>query len=164
MTALSQLSRVVNIGVEAAIGLLTGAFTGMLIVSVFSRYIFDISIVQSVELTRIAFLWACFLAASAVAARREHIRISFAVSRLPDTFRIVVLRLTEAGIGAFGITMIWFGTLLTLKMGQTYLPTLQISQAWLYAALPVSGALIFLHALAHLSQPVDRSDILRERR
>ncbi len=120
-------------------------------ISVFSRYVFDISIVEGVELTRIAFLWSVFLAAASVAARDEHIRITFAVAGLPHGGKVAVFWIVNLIIASFGATMLWFGLNLTRGMTNTFLPTLQISQAWLYAALPVSGALILLHALAHLA-------------
>lgn len=159
-----RLSLALNRIVEGIVALLAAFFTGLLVVSVFSRYVFDISIVEGVELTRITFLWAVFLAASSVAARREHIRITFAVSWLSPSLQLLVLRFTELCILAFGTAMIWFGGILTLRMAPTFLPTLQISQAWLYAVLPIAGFLIVIHAIGHLTQRPDPANILRERR
>lgn len=159
-----RLSLGLNQIVEGIVALLAALFTGLLVVSVFSRYVFDISIVEAVELTRIAFLWAVFLAASCVAARREHLRITFAVSWLSPALQFVVLRFIELCIFAFGMTMVWFGGILAVRMTPTFMPTMQISQGWLYAVLPVSGLLIVIHAVAHLTQRPDPSNILRERR
>ena len=153
MTLLRRASDLANRLVEPMVALLAAALTLLLVVSVFSRYVFDISVVEGVELTRLAFLWAVFLAATSVAKRRAHVRITILVDGLSRPAQILVNRLVDATIAGFGGAMIWFGVAMTERMMATSLPTLQISQAWLYAALPVSGALIVLHALAHLTGP-----------
>lgn len=150
MTWLIRLSDGLNRLTEPVVALLAAFFTGLLVVSVFSRYVFDVSIVEGVELTRIAFLWSVFLAAASVAARQEHVRITFAVAWLPDAARAALFYLVQAIIVGFGVAMAWFGMAMTLRMAATFLPTLQVSQAWLYAALPLSGVLIVIHAMAHM--------------
>jgi len=148
---LGGASRMTNRLTEAIVALLAAFFTALLIVAVFSRYVFDISIVTSVEMTRIAFVWAVFLAAASVTARGAHVRIVAGVERLPERFQMPVGKLVNAIMLAFGIAMVWYGCKLTVKMMPTTLPAMQISQAWIYAALPVSGALISLHALAAMT-------------
>ncbi|RUT32486.1 TRAP transporter small permease [Arsenicitalea aurantiaca] len=151
--ALKRVAGLVNTATEWAAGLLAMFFTGLLIVSVFSRYVFDISIVTGVEMTRIAFCWSAFLAAAAVVARGGHIRIVVGVSMLPPMGRLVIHRFVCLVIIAFGLTMTWYGYSLTMRMMPTFLPAMQVSQAWLYAALPVSGVLIVLHGLVQLFEP-----------
>lgn len=164
MMALRRASDLANRMVEPLVALLAAFFSVLLAVSVFSRYVFDISIVESAELTRIAFLWAVFLAASCVAKRRQHIRITVIVDLLPRDARVAIERIVDVLIAGFGATIVWFGAAMTLRMTATFLPTLQVSQAWLYGALPVSGALIVLHALAHLATPVVRLTLESEGR
>ncbi len=149
MSIVLWLSGHANAACEAALALLVAVFTGLVIIAVTSRYVFDLSIVTSVELTRIAFVWACFLGASVGVARGAHIRVAFIADAMPPGLRralAVFAALTTLG---FGLAMVWYGWALTERMRPTFLPTLQWSQAVLYAALPVSGALIVLHAAAH---------------
>ncbi|MGI3170850.1 TRAP transporter small permease [Pseudooceanicola sp. C21-150M6] len=149
-----DVSHWINRGTEPVVALLAAFFTGLLFVSVFSRYVFDISIVQSVELTRIAFVWSVFLAASAVVGRDAHIRITFFSDLLPSRAAPILARLIHLMTLAFGLAMVWQGWLLVSKMATTTLPALGISQVWLYGGLPVSGVLICLHALCRVIDPL----------
>lgn len=148
MKAFVAFSRWVNLLAEAALALLAAALTALVVGAVVSRYVFDLAIVTSVELTRIAFVWACFVGAAVGVARMAHVRVSVLVDLLPRPARMATALLTAAMIFGFGFAMVWYGLGLVQRMRPTYLPTLQWSQAVLYAALPASGALIMLHALA----------------
>lgn len=132
-------------------------FAGLLIVSVFSRYVFQLPIVTSVELTRLAFVWATFLGISAGVKRGVHVRVVAFVSLLPATLRGLTIYLVHGSILVFALLMVWQGWGLTVRMLPTTFPTLGISQAWLYAVLPVSGALMALHAFSGIlsREPVD---------
>jgi TRAP-type C4-dicarboxylate transport system permease small subunit len=132
-------------------------FTIVLAVSVFSRYVFQLPIVTSVELTRIAFVWACFLGAAAGLKRRSHVRVVAFVNLLPARLQGWVPTFVHGAFLLFALLMVWHGWGLTARMFATTLPTLGISQGWLYLALPVAGALMALHALAALlgHEPVE---------
>lgn len=132
-------------------------FAGLLIVSVFSRYVFQLPIVSATELTRLAFVWATFLGICAGVKRGVHVRVVAFVSLFPETLRGLTVYLVHGSFLAFGLLMIWQGWGLTLRMIPTTFPTLGISQAWLYGVLPVAGALMSLHAFANLlsREPVD---------
>ena len=120
-------------------------FAGLLIVTVFSRYIFQLPIITSVEMTRLAFVWATFLGVAAGVKRGVHVRVVAFVSLLHGSFLL------------FGLLMVWYGYFLTVQMSGTSFPPLGISQSWLYGVLPVTGALMVLHALSGLlsKEPVD---------
>lgn len=125
-------------------------FAGLLIVSVFSRYVFQLPIIASVELTRLAFVWATFLGIAAGVKRGVHVRVIAFVSTLPDALRGLTIYLVHGSILVFALLMVWEGWGLTLRMLPTTFPALGVSQAWLYAVLPVSGALMTLHAFSGL--------------
>jgi TRAP-type C4-dicarboxylate transport system permease small subunit len=159
MMSLIQLSDAVNALVEALIAILAMFFTLLLVVSVFSRYVFDISIVEGVELVRLSFLWAVFLAASTAAKRRAHVRITFLLTPLSRSGRAIVLRLADLVVVAFGAVILWYGWEMTARVSGSFLPTLQISQSWLYGALPVCGGLIVFHAIAGLTVPLPEREL-----
>lgn len=131
----------------------------VLIVSVFSRYVFQLSIVTSVEMVRLAFVWGVFLGAAAGVKRAVHVRVVALVSRFPVALRRLAPVVVHGSFLVFALLMIWHGTTLAGRMFVTTFPTLGISQGWLYLALPVAGALIALHALAALlaGEPVETS-------
>lgn len=154
---LNRMSHAVNRATELALVPIMAFLTGLLIVSVFSRYAFQLPIVNSIELTRIAFVWACFLGVAAGVKRGVHVRVVALVVLLPVRMRSVTIYLVHGSLFAFASLMIWHGVKLTVQMSVTSFPTLGISQSWLFLALPVSGSLIALHALSGLlsQTPVD---------
>src|SRR5690606_27388048 len=147
---LVELSRALNRLTEVAVAVLALFFTGLLVVSVASRYFAHVSIVTSAELTRIAFCWGAFLAAAIAVWRGSHIRITAFVEPLSPAWRAKLERVVPLFTAALGSAMLWYGVSMTLRTLNTYLPALQVSQAWLYAALPTSGALIVVHAIAQV--------------
>ncbi|PRY22246.1 TRAP-type C4-dicarboxylate transport system permease small subunit [Aliiruegeria haliotis] len=151
MTAvLERTSRALIAVTDALVALIAGGFTCLLIIAVISRYVFDFSIVTGVELTRIAFVWSCFLAAANAVARARHIRVTILRDLLPEGGVAAVNTFVRLITLAFATAMIWYGSQLCLKVLPTYFPALQISQVWLYLALPISGCLIAYHSLAQL--------------
>jgi len=146
---------------DGLVATIAGGFTLLLIVAVFSRYVFDQALVTGVELTRIAFVWACFLAAANGIARQAHIRVivlrDIAGSRMKQGVEIFVW----LAILGFAAAMVWHGATLFHKVRPTFFPALQVSQAWMYAALPTAGLLMVFHALLALTgatPPPDRTD------
>ena len=65
IAALRQASDPVNRATELALVPIVAFFTVLIVMSVFSRYVFQLPMVTAIELTRIAFVWACFLGPAA---------------------------------------------------------------------------------------------------
>lgn len=156
-----RISDVANRLTELALVPLVLFFTSLLIVSVFSRYVFHIPIVTSIEMTRLAFVWACFLGAAAGTKRGAHVRVVAFVMLLPIWIRSLTISVVHSSFLIFASLMIWHGTKLTIQMSVTSFPTLGISQAWLFLVIPITGTLIALHALSGLlsQSPVDLDPI-----
>lgn len=147
---LDRLSMSVNRVTEWFLAPLLAFLAGLLVVAVFSRYVFHIAMVEAIELTRLAFVWGCFLGAAVALRRGAHVRVTFLVDRLPTRLHPLGLLVAYSSFIVFAGMMVWHGAELTRRMSVTSFPTLGISQAWLYAALPVSGAIMVLHGAAGL--------------
>jgi TRAP-type C4-dicarboxylate transport system permease small subunit len=150
IAALRSLSDAANRATEWLLVPIVGFFTLLLVVSVFSRYVFQLPIVTSIELTRLAFVWGCFMGAAVGLKRGAHVRVVAFVSLLPAWFRPVTALIVHGGFLLFSLLMVWHGWGLTSRMFSTTFPTLGISQGWMYLALPVAGALMALHSATTL--------------
>ena len=157
MTALAHIvhvaSRRINRLTEGVVAGLAAFFTVLLIISVFSRYVLNVSIISSVELVRISFCWSVFLAAACAVARDGHVKVDFLARALPPAFGRLLRLFADLVTLGFGLAMVWSGTELSQRMFVAVFPILQISVAWMFSALPVSGALIVLHAFDDLLTP-----------
>lgn len=154
MRGLAKASDYANRATEALLVPLVAFLAVLLILAVFSRYVLHLPIITSVEMTRIAFVWGCFLGAAVGLKRGVHVRMTFLTAKLPHQVRSLGGITANLGFLVLAAMMVWYGTALTRSMSVTYFPTLEISQSWLYLALPVSGALMLLHAASALSEIV----------
>lgn len=125
-------------------------FVGVVLVGVLTRYIFKTPILGSVELSRLFFLWSCFLAAALCYYRKAHIYISFVADRFSDRW----LRL--ASQFGYGLQLLFFVVLLYKSaevvriLWGTDLPMLEASQALLYLPVPVSLLFMSMFCLEFL--------------
>jgi TRAP-type C4-dicarboxylate transport system permease small subunit len=150
IATLRRLSDGTNRATELALVPIVAFFTLLLVISVASRYLFQLPIVTSIELTRIAFVWAAFLGAAVGVKRGVHVRVVALVSLAPAHLQRMVPVLVHGSFLIFAVLMVWHGWSLAGRMFVTTFPTLGISQGWLYLAIPVTGALITLHAASAL--------------
>jgi TRAP-type C4-dicarboxylate transport system permease small subunit len=115
-----------------------------------SRYLFDAPSVMTDEIGRFLLMWFALLAAAYVLGQRRHLAISL-FGHLPvgPARRTLAVGLTLV-IAAFVLAvMIWGGARLvldTLASGQVT-PTLRLPMGAVYAAAPISGALMLLYCL-----------------
>ncbi len=125
-------------------------FLGIVFANVLARYVFSAPILGSVEYARIAFVWATFIGAAMAVRRRSHIRLEFLAERLPLRVQRLLSVLLWLLIIAFLAFVAYQGWRLTGRVQRTFFPASGISQIYLYLPLPLSAAVMLVHALAHL--------------
>lgn len=96
------------------------------------------------EVSRLLFGWLAFIGTALAFQRSAHISISVLVDRSPPAARIAAAVFVRALIMAFAAIMVVYGIRLCLS---THLITtvLRLPMWLVYAAIPVSGALILFH-------------------
>ena len=110
------------------------------------------------EATRYLMVWMVFLGLGLALSRGNHIAMSSYLDRFPTASRRLVRKLIDTVGLVFSLYIVWFGmdiTLLVLGTGQSS-PTLGVSNAILYLALPVGFALLALRYAASLFGITDR--------
>ncbi len=150
-----RLSSVANRVTELALLPLTVAFVAIIFSSVLTRFVFHYPIVESVELSRLAFVWAMCLASAIGVYRHAHVAIFNLRDRLPPVWRRAVVVVVYLLCAAFGGLMAIYGIDLAIRVWPTSFPTLGWSQAWLYVPLAVAGTLIALHGVSQAVTPPD---------
>lgn len=149
--ALSRLSD----GVDRAVWLLAvpvGLATILIVFfEVLMRYVFRAPLITSVELSRIGFVWSCFLGAALGVKRSRHIRFVFLIERLPAAGRRVLgAAVSLLSVGFFLVVLVQ-GVHMVQRVADTYFPALGLSQLWLYLPLPVTAACMLIHTLAAMA-------------
>lgn len=116
----------------------------LIFIQVVLRYLFNESIFWSEEAARYLIIWCIFIGSSIAVREKAHATVDAIVVILPTNFKkLFFIMANLAGI-AFCIILIWSGTLVVsnvLNYGNVT-PTLGISMAVPYLAVPVGGALM----------------------
>lgn len=135
-----------------------GALTALvmiisLLLGVFYRYVLGDALVWSDEVASLAFTWTVFLFASALVRSGGHVRVTLLVDALPPLLGELVERGIMVLVLGLGLVMLWTGwNFAEFTAGQVS-PAVRYP-VWLKnAAVPVSGALIGIHALILLIRP-----------
>ena len=122
-----------------------------ILMAIISRFIIEIPIPWTEELSRYLMVWTAFLAGSLGLKSGAHVGIRFVVERVPRPVAKWIALLTNIVLLIFFIVVIFEGfKMVTLVAGQKS-PVLRISMAWIYASLPVGSVLFTTFVLQSLS-------------
>ena len=115
----------------------TAGFSLLILAGVVSRYVLRAPLLGSVELSRLLFIWACFLAAALCYRQRAHIAISFVVERCAPIWQQRLQRIVLVLSLAFFSILLVTSLQVTTALWVARLPVLGISQGWFYVPLPL---------------------------
>ena len=145
---LRALDRVLVTLETYAVGVLLIAVCDVVLLQVLMRYLFAYPNPWSEEVSRFCFIWVSLLGASLAVAHRSHFRFDQVTGRLPPRARKAVETSAAAVVLLFAFVLIGTGiALMDLTMGERS-AALNLPVALVYAAAPVSGALMAIHMLA----------------
>ena len=114
---------------------------------VFSRYVIGRTFTWYDEIARLLFVWIVFLGAAVGVRRGAHFRLHLLVDRLPRGARRPVHVFGVLVLMVFGLLLIQQGWKL-VELGQFQrTPVMGLSMQYVYASIPVGGALIILYSL-----------------
>jgi len=139
-----------SIGLYWSVVLTCSLFVLVVLLGVLTRYIFKTPILGSVELSRLFFIWSCFMAASLGYYRKAHIYISFFSDQLPSKW------LRSIHVLGYGVQLVFFLVILLNSLEvvhilwDTDLPMLEATQALLYLPVPVTMFFMALFCLEFL--------------
>lgn len=131
-------------------------FFAIVLISVLTRYLFKAPILASVELSRLFFIWSCFLAASLTYRKRAHIGFSLLFEKMPLLMQRCVTVLIHGCILIFLSIVFYQSILISKLLWQTDLPMLQISQSWFYLPLPLVSMIMMFYTLEFLIDDFSR--------
>ncbi len=115
---------------------------------VLRRYVFNASLFWSAELARYILVWLTFLGASTAYRRGAHPGIDSLVGRMPESFRALAALAAHVIAMVFAVIMIVYGIGFAWFVRMQISPALSLPKWVVFAAVPVGGALLLLHAAA----------------
>ncbi|MCC7483123.1 MAG: TRAP transporter small permease [Hyphomicrobiales bacterium] len=119
--------------------------------SVVLRYGFNRPIGWTDELAKLFFTWIVFLGGALAVKRGCNISIDAVVQFMPPAARRVVAAIGDFLLLILFSVLIYYGILFSFMTAPVATPSLGVSVALVYAAAPVSAALMLIHHLEHIA-------------
>jgi TRAP-type C4-dicarboxylate transport system permease small subunit len=128
-----------------------------MLVGVFLRYVM-VEITDLLDLDPVNFFWVeevgefsltglTMIGAAAGITDRIHFTLHILTHHLPEWLQRMIYVVNHLLIAGFGGLAAWFGTRLVITNSALTSPALQINLGWVYAAVSIGGALIFIYGL-----------------
>ena len=130
-----------------ALILLLAAMSVIIFVNVIARYFTGDALPWAEEVARHMMIWLTFLGAGPVLRYGGHLAVENLQDSLPRAAAIALRAVIALLLLAFFVFMIWYGLLYLERTQYQSTAATQISFAYIYAAMPVGGALLILHFL-----------------
>ena len=102
------------------------------------------------EVTSACFVYGVFIGAGVATRRNDHLYLTAVAESLHGRTRFAVEMLTRAVVLGVGLCMIWFGWLNFLKGFESFRMPSMLPIAYLFAIIPVSGALVSLFSVEQM--------------
>lgn len=115
------------------------------------------------EVGEFSLTWLTMIGAAVGIADRVHFTLHLLTHHLPPPMQRAICIANNLLIAGFGALAAWYGTRLAITNSMLTSPALQISLAWVYAAVAVGGALIFLYGLGLALAGRDRAELAAQR-
>lgn len=141
-----KVNAVINWVVERTCIAIMALLTVLVTYQVVTRYVFNSPSAVSEVLSRYMFVWLVLIGSAYVFGLREHMAITYVRDKFSPRIGIIVDIVTEWGIAIFAFIVMWQGGYKASVRQMWQLDSaLEIPMGVIYAALPISGALILIY-------------------
>lgn len=117
---------------------------------VITRKLFNFVFFWSEEMTLLLLVWFSFMG-MAIGFREElHLGIDTFTDFFPYWFNIILNKVIDASIVAFGLYLVVYGWEFTVMMNESTLAATKLPNSVLYFVMPVTGFMTSCYAMLHL--------------
>ena len=128
----------------------------LVIMNVFTRYVFNFVLAWSEELATSCFVYTVFIGAAWCLRTRQHVGVDLLVNRLPVKAREVVHLLTDMVILTLNSYITYLAVLFMRSSKAKTMPIMKISVNYLYTALLLGFGLMAIYSLIHCIEDVKK--------
>ncbi|KAE9529822.1 TRAP-type C4-dicarboxylate transport system, small permease component [Pasteurella testudinis DSM 23072] len=113
---------------------------------VVTRYVLNSPSAWVEEVCIVFFIWFTFLASSALAKNNELIRIDYLLTKIPARLANIIDGIFQPLVMIFCLVFMAYLGFKLLPMAQfRFTPSLQLSYAYIYAAIPISASFMLFY-------------------
>ena len=145
MNLLNRISRRLNQAMKFLAGFLIAAMTILVFLQVIFRYLLDAPLDWSEEMASFAFVWMALLGASVGLKNDDHPRLDIFFQVFPDGIQKLCSFIINLAILFMLVVLFIFGSKLTIAMQMQRTAALGYSISYVYAVLPLSAIIMFIH-------------------
>lgn len=130
-----------------------GSLVAMIIIvtlQVFTRKLFHYVLFWSEEITLLMLIWFSFMGIAVGVREKLHLAIESFTDKLPKSVIKVIDKFVLLCTIAFGFYLLKYGWDFTVLMKDSTLPATQLSNAWSYAVMPITGLMTMIYAFLQL--------------
>jgi TRAP-type C4-dicarboxylate transport system permease small subunit len=154
---LSRLKGIIDRVVNVLIVFLFLIIFASVLLQIFLRYLLNFPLTWSEELSRYLFIMVCFLGWTLATRNKSHIKVNIILDALPAKIRFLVKVFIQMLVLVFAVALIYLGSRMTYRSIDVPSITLFFGFAYIYAFVPISGAIIFFYAI------LETIDLVRSR-
>lgn len=122
------------------------------IYQVVTRFVFGVPSTWSEVITRSCMIWSVFLGVAVAFRHGAMISVDVIQNSLPRRLGLGLFLAANAASLLFFSILLWQGLLMTQRVIPQRLAALEVSIAWVYAALPVGSAFILIAIMAAIAR------------
>ena len=135
---------------ETVVVVLMAIMVATLAVQVFFRFVIGDPLSWTEELARYAFVWITFLGAAVAYRHRAHIVVDIMLHLVPTRARAPLAWVVEGLVAVTLVILIREGLRMVETTSNVRATMLQIPMSYIYAAIPVSAALMLVYQIERL--------------
>ncbi len=144
---IQRIERILVIILDSVITFFFSVILMLTVLLVVLRYVFNTAIIGGNEAMEYLFIYTTAIGAASALARREHIKITYFVDKVPRAVRRVVDLLGLILIGFINGVMIWYGIPWIQSVGSFESPVLRIPNMVVQASIPIGCGLVIICCL-----------------
>jgi TRAP-type C4-dicarboxylate transport system permease small subunit len=141
---------------EAVVFAVLALLVVTLALQVVSRFVLPFALDWTEELARAGQVWLVFVGAAVGARRAEHFVVELFMERVAFPGKRFVARLVDVVVVGFFCMLAGIAVRTTFDGSGQTMPTLGVSVAWAYAAIPVGCILMAFHFAIAWIRPIER--------
>lgn len=133
-----------------------------ILLQIFSRAFMNVPFSWTEELSRITFMWFCFLGSSIAMKKKAHLGIDYFVNKFSPKTKFVNELIIYVLVGSFGFVLLKYGLKVTKIMHKQVSSVMRIPMSYFYAVIPIMGVLFLILAVFFLYEALKEIRSLKE--
>jgi TRAP-type transport system small permease protein len=118
-----------------------------ILLQIFSRAFMKVPFAWTEELSRITFMWFCFLGSGIAMKRKAHLGIDYFVNKMSERNRFINQVIVNGIVALFSFIVTYYGIQMMMVMHKQVSSVMRIPMSFFYGVIPVTGLLFLIISL-----------------